>query len=52
LWQYADEWFREPKKYLCPEKTLYLKVEEKDGFLSFPSLLWKSENQILRKQNF
>ena len=43
LWQYADDWFREPGKYLRPEKTLSLQVEEKDGFLLFPSLLDNSQ---------
>ena len=43
LWQYADEWFREPEKYLRLEKIPYPKVEEKDGFLLFPSLLDNSK---------
>lgn len=43
LWRYADDWFREPEKYLRPEKTLPVQVEEKDGFLLFPSLLESSQ---------
>src|SRR3989344_2517317 len=39
VWRYADDWFREPEKYLCPEETQMPRVEEKNGFLSFPSLL-------------
>ena len=39
LWQYADEWFKKPEKYLCPEKTLSLQIEERDNFLLFPSVL-------------
>ena len=43
LWQYADEWFKKPEKYLCPEKTLSLQIEERDNFLLFPSVLDNSQ---------
>lgn len=44
LWQYVDEWFQKPEKYLRPNEAPRSRIEEKEGFLVFPSLLNNSQS--------
>lgn len=44
LRQNVDEWFQKPEKYLRPNENSHLRVEEKGGFLVFPSLLDNSQS--------
>ncbi len=48
LWQYADDWFREPEKYLRPEESQSAQIEERNGFLFFPSILDHSQTATFK----